>query len=176
MGTVYICKPVPSTWWVLLRCSEKKCYNEMFSIDMQMWHSEHFHDWIALLGILYWGCSWHLGSLTELPAVRVGFDAASPSVTIVGLSLGPLPTLESGKKFKALQLHPELLTQPSWDRIQEFVVTSPPRDWEVGCLRYALDHQVPIWGGEIRSLPSCPKVIMQSERKCRATATSGGSV
>lgn len=47
-----------------------------------------------------------LESLREFPGVRylatgVRFDAASPTVMTVGLGLGPLTTLESGKKFKS---------------------------------------------------------------------------
>lgn len=47
------------------------------------------------------------------------------------------------KEIQVPQLHPDLLTQPFWEGIQQFVVTSPPREWDVGCLRCALDHDVP---------------------------------
>lgn len=55
----------------------------MCSADMQMGeYSINFHDLVALLCILYWGCSRLPESLGRLPVVRqlaaeVGFDVAS---------------------------------------------------------------------------------------------------
>lgn len=106
MATAYICKPVPSTWRVLFRCSEKKHYkcvvqhrfaNVIFCKFSRL-GSITLHSLLRTLLTLE--------SLREFPGVRylatgVRFDAASPTVMTVGLGLGPLTTLESGKKFKS---------------------------------------------------------------------------